>query len=111
VVSPSPFHLRNREHLAVVGCSSAVIHWDSPKLKGFIAWLLWGVAHVYLLVRFHNRFLVTMRWLWIYLTFQRRARLIAEDVSRDKHTNKEKAGAAEKEPGASRGLGTPRVHG
>jgi NADH:ubiquinone reductase (H+-translocating) len=41
-----------------------------------------GVAHIYLLVGFQNRLLVTVRWLWAYLTFQRGARLIAEDVSR-----------------------------
>jgi hypothetical protein len=41
---------------------------------------VWGIAHVYLLVGFQNRFLVTMRWLWAYLTFQRGARLITEDV-------------------------------
>jgi hypothetical protein len=64
------------------------------------------------LVGFHNRFLVTMRWLWTYLTFQRGARLIAEDVTRDvsKDTSR-KTGAAAKEPGASRGFDAPRVHG
>jgi NADH dehydrogenase len=81
--TPPPFRFHSRGNLAVVGRNSAVIHWDSLKLKGFFAWLLWGVAHVYLLVGFHNRFLVTMRWLWTYLTFQRGARLIAEDVIRN----------------------------
>jgi hypothetical protein len=66
----------------VVGRNAAVVHWGSFKLKGFIAWLVWGIAHVYLLVGFHNRFLVTMRWLWTYLTFQRGGRLITEDVVR-----------------------------
>jgi len=79
--TPPPFRFHSRGNLAVIGRHSAIVHWDSFKLKGFIAWLVWGVAHVYLLVGFQNRFLVTMRWLWAYLTFQRGARLIAEDVT------------------------------
>jgi NADH dehydrogenase len=78
--TPAHFRFHNRGNLAVVGRNVAVVHWDSLKLKGFIAWLVWGVAHVYLLVGFHNRFLVSMRWLWTYLTFQRGGRLITEDV-------------------------------
>lgn len=78
--SPPPFRFHSRGNLAVVGQNAAVVHWGRLKLKGFVAWLLWGVAHVYLLVGFHNRFLVTMRWLWTYFTFQRGARLIAEDL-------------------------------
>jgi NADH dehydrogenase len=45
-------------------------------LSGFIAWLLWGLVHVYFLVGFRNRIAVTMGWLWAYLTFGRGARLI-----------------------------------
>lgn len=79
--APSPFRFHSRGNLAVIGRNSAIVHWGRFKLKGFIAWLVWGIAHVYLLVGFQNRFLVTMRWLWAYLTFQRGARLITEDVT------------------------------
>jgi len=82
--TPPPFRFHSRGNLAVIGRNSAVVHWDSLKLKGFIAWLVWGIAHVYLLVGFQNRFLVTMRWLWAYLTFQKGARLIAEDTPWEK---------------------------
>ncbi len=110
--TPAPFRFHSRGNLAVVGRNEAVVHWDSLKLKGFIAWLVWGIAHVYLLVGFHNRFLVTVRWLWTYLTFQRGARLIAEDVTRDvsKDTSR-KTGAAANEPRASKGFDAPQVHG
>lgn len=84
--TPPPFRFHNRGNLAVIGRNSAVVHWGSLKLKGFIAWLVWGIAHVYLLVGFHNRFLVTMRWLWTYLTFQRGGRLITEDIIRTQPT-------------------------
>ncbi|WP_230530019.1 NAD(P)/FAD-dependent oxidoreductase [Microvirga roseola] len=73
-----PFRYRSRGNLAVIGRNSAVIEFDSIELKGFLAWMLWGIIHVYLLVGFQNRLLVTLRWLWAYLTFQRGARIISE---------------------------------
>ena len=46
------------------------------QLHGFIAWLIWCVAHIYFLIGFRNRLVVAMNWLWNYLTFQRGTRLI-----------------------------------
>ncbi|MHC2017772.1 NAD(P)/FAD-dependent oxidoreductase [Methylobacterium sp. CM6247] len=73
---PKPFRFRSRGNLAVIGRNAAVVQWDSVKLKGFSAWLIWGVAHVYLLVGFQNRLVVSLRWLWAYITFRRGARII-----------------------------------
>jgi NADH dehydrogenase len=53
-----------------------VVEWGSIRLKCFLAWLVWGLAHVYLLNGFQNRITVYLRWLWAYLTFQRGARII-----------------------------------
>ena len=50
------------------------------KLTGFLAWLLWSVAHIYFLIGFRNRLVVAMNWMWNYLTFQRGTRLITEIV-------------------------------
>ena len=75
---PAPFRFRSRGNLAVIGRNSAVVQWDGLSLKGFPAWLVWGIAHVYLLVGFQNRLVVTLRWLWAYVTYQRGARLISE---------------------------------
>ena len=76
--APQPFRFRSRGNLAIIGRNAGVVQWDHVKLKGFLAWLVWGVAHVYLLVGFHNRLVVTLRWLWAYVSFQRGARLISE---------------------------------
>ncbi|MFH6784047.1 MULTISPECIES: NAD(P)/FAD-dependent oxidoreductase [Methylobacterium] len=76
--APAPFRFRSRGNLAIIGRNAGVVQWDRVKLRGFPAWLVWGVAHVYLLVGFHNRLVVTLRWLWAYVSFQRGARLISE---------------------------------
>ena len=45
-------------------------------VSGFLAWLLWSVAHIYFLIGFRNRFVVALNWAWSYITFERGSRLI-----------------------------------
>jgi NADH dehydrogenase len=70
------FRYRNYGALATVGRSRAIAQFDKLKLSGFLAWVLWSVAHVYFLIGFRNRFVVALNWAWNYITFQRGSRLI-----------------------------------
>jgi NADH dehydrogenase len=70
------FRYRNYGNLATIGRKSAVIDFGFLHLRGFIAWVIWSVAHVYFLIGFRNRLIVALNWLWAYFTFQRGARLI-----------------------------------
>lgn len=72
----SPFRYRNFGNLATIGRREAVVDFGWLKLSGRLAWLIWGVAHIYFLIGFRNRLAVALDWLWSYLTFQRGARLI-----------------------------------
>lgn len=74
-----PFRFKNRGNTAIVGRSAAVFDFGTRQLKGWLAWILWAVVHVYLLVGFEKRLLVSMQWLWRYLTYERGARLIIGD--------------------------------
>jgi NADH dehydrogenase len=71
-----PFHYRDFGSLATIGRKRAIVQVGRLKLTGFIAWVLWSVAHVYFLIGFRNRFVVAINWLWNYITFQRGTRLI-----------------------------------
>lgn len=62
--------------MATIGRKSAVVEIGRFRLTGFIAWLIWSVAHVYFLIGFRNRLVVAMNWGWNYVTFQRGTRLI-----------------------------------
>jgi NADH dehydrogenase len=53
-----------------------VIELPGLTLRGFVAWWLWGIAHIYFLVGVPSPVLVSFRWLWEYLTYGRGARLI-----------------------------------
>ncbi|MFO6448747.1 NAD(P)/FAD-dependent oxidoreductase [Erythrobacter sp. NE805] len=74
--APAPFVFRNRGNAAIIGRHAAVFDFGKRRLKGTLAWLLWAVVHVYLLVAFEQRVLVSIQWLWRYVTYQRGARLI-----------------------------------
>jgi NADH dehydrogenase len=73
---PPPFRYRHAGHLATIGRQSAVIEFPFLKLKGWLAWWIWGIAHIYFLVGVPSPLLVSIRWLWEYLTYGRGARLI-----------------------------------
>ena len=45
--------------------------------------MLWGIYHIYLLTGFDRRLLVTLQWLWLYVTYQQGARLITSAPERD----------------------------
>jgi NADH dehydrogenase len=74
--APAPFRYRHLGTMATIGRKSAVADFGRVRLSGFIAWLLWGIVHIYFLVGFRNRLAVLVGWLWAYLTFERGARLI-----------------------------------
>jgi NADH:ubiquinone reductase (H+-translocating) len=75
----SNFRFRNRGNTAVVGRNAAIFDFGRWTLKGRLAWMLWALVHVLLLVNFEKRILVSLQWIWRYVTRQRGARLIDED--------------------------------
>ncbi|HSG63992.1 MAG TPA: NAD(P)/FAD-dependent oxidoreductase, partial [Gammaproteobacteria bacterium] len=74
--APSPFRYRHAGNLATIGRQAAVIEFPTLRLTGWTAWWIWGVAHIYFLVGVPSPLLVSLRWLWEYLTYGRGARLI-----------------------------------
>ena len=75
---PRPFRYLHAGDLATIGKRSAVIDFGWCKLKGWVAWRVWGLAHIYFLIGLRNRFSVALSWLWIYLTGNRSACLITQ---------------------------------
>jgi NADH dehydrogenase len=74
--APGPFRYRHHGDLATIGRRSAVVELGRIRLTGLVGWWFWGIAHVWYLIGFRSRVVVSFEWLWSYLTFQRGARLI-----------------------------------
>lgn len=81
--SPAPFRFHNRGNTAIIGRHAAVFDFGWWQIRGALAWMLWALIHVYLLVGFQHRLLVAIQWLWRYLTYERGSRLIAEYPRRE----------------------------
>jgi NADH:quinone reductase (non-electrogenic) len=73
---PAPFAYKNAGNFATIGRGRAVIELPFMSLRGWLAWWLWGVAHIYFLLGVPSPLVVSLRWLWEYLTYGRGARLI-----------------------------------
>ncbi|MGH6998262.1 MAG: NAD(P)/FAD-dependent oxidoreductase [Phenylobacterium sp.] len=73
---PKPFRYRHDGNLATIGRTAAVIDFGKFAMKGFLAWVIWAVVHVYFLIGTRHRVLVALQWAWSYVTFGRGARLI-----------------------------------
>jgi NADH dehydrogenase len=73
-----PFCFSDPGEFAAIGRRAAIARIGRFYFKGFFAWVLWSVAHIYFLIGLRHRFSVAFSWLWDYLTFQRGARLITE---------------------------------
>jgi NADH dehydrogenase len=78
----APFHYKHAGSLAQIGKRKAVIELGRFKLRGTIAWWLWGIAHIYFLIGLRNRLQVAISWLWIHARDQRAARLITQGSSK-----------------------------
>jgi NADH dehydrogenase len=74
-----PFRYFNKGSLAVIGRASGVADFGRLRFHGFLAWLLWLFVHLMYLVQFQNRLIVFVHWGFLYLTFDRGARLITGD--------------------------------
>jgi len=75
-VTPLPFRYKHSGNLATIGRKSAVIEFPFINLTGYLAWWVWGIAHIYFLIGVRSPLLVAAGWLQQYVTFGRGARLI-----------------------------------
>ena len=75
--APRPFHYRDYGTLATIGRAKAVAEFGPVHLKGLPAWLLWAVAHIFFLIGFRSRVMVSLQWGFSFLADRRPGRLIA----------------------------------
>lgn len=73
-----PFRYHHQGSLAQIGKRKAIIDFGWIKLKGALAWWIWGIAHIYFLIGVRSRLNVAINWLWIHARNQRSARLITQ---------------------------------
>lgn len=71
-----PFVYHDRGAMSSIGRNAAVAYIRGRKLKGFVAWWIWLIVHLFNLIGFRNRIMVFINWAWTYLFFEYMVRLI-----------------------------------
>jgi NADH dehydrogenase len=74
----APFRYRDKGNVATIGRGRAVADVGFLHLSGLPAWLVWLVIHIWYLIGFQNRLLVTLEWTFSFFTHGRSSRLIVE---------------------------------
>jgi NADH dehydrogenase len=77
------FRYHDRGTMATIGLHRAVAEFGEKKFSGFVAWMLWSLVHVFLLIGFRNRVTVMAQWVWAYLTRAGSSPLITEYQQHD----------------------------
>jgi NADH:ubiquinone reductase (H+-translocating) len=74
------FSYRHMGSLATIGRKSALADFGFVRLRGAMAWWLWGIVHVLFLVGSRNRAAVVLNWIWSYVTYRASTRLITGEI-------------------------------
>ena len=70
------FEYTYKGSLATIGRNLAVADLPNGKLKGFSAWVLWSIIHLFTIVGVKNRLSVFLNWSWNYFTYDQSLRLL-----------------------------------
>ena len=76
-----PFRYRDKGSMATIGRNSAVASAFGMNFRGYPAWLVWLLLHLYYLIGFRNRIVVMLNWVWYYWFHERQVRLITRRES------------------------------
>ncbi len=78
------FEYNDKGNMATIGRAKAIFQKNNFKLKGFSAWFLWGIIHIFFLIDFRNRLKVMLEWFWYYVTFKPGANIIFHNLENEK---------------------------
>jgi NADH dehydrogenase len=76
-----PFRYRDKGSMATIGRNAAVASAFGLDFRGYSAWLVWLLLHLYYLIGFRNRIVVMLNWVWYYWFHERQVRLITNRES------------------------------
>ncbi len=70
------FRFKDPGSLATIGRNAAVASIGGLAFKGFAAWVVWLVIHLFQIITFRNKLAILLNWAWDYFFYERGARLI-----------------------------------
>jgi NADH:ubiquinone reductase (H+-translocating) len=77
---PPTFRYVDKGNMTTAGRGYGILQIGKLQLTGFLAWLIWLAVHIFNLINFENRVVVMLQWIWAYVAYQRRVRLITPSI-------------------------------
>jgi NADH dehydrogenase len=78
---PEPFRYRDLGKMATIGRNAGIADLAGGfQVKGVFAWLIWALVHVTKLPGLRNRLIAFLNWVYNYLTYDRKARMIVDTI-------------------------------
>jgi NADH dehydrogenase len=74
--APKDFEYKDKGSMATIGRHLAVADLPGIRLKGYIAWVLWSIVHLFTIVGVKNRLFIFLNWSWNYFTYDQSLRLL-----------------------------------
>ncbi|WP_353720575.1 NAD(P)/FAD-dependent oxidoreductase [Dyadobacter sp. 676] len=75
---PRPFRYKDKGTMAIIGVNKAVADLPGMHFKGFIAYFLWLVVHLFSLIRYRNRVKTFYNWMVAFFTRDQSLRFILD---------------------------------
>ncbi len=74
--TPELFQYHDRGSMIAIGRKAAGVAIGNHTFKGFFAWVMWLIIHLFNLIGFRNRLMVFTNWAWDYLLYERAVRYV-----------------------------------
>lgn len=72
------FKYKDLGMMATIGKYKAVVLSGPIKCSGILAWLMWGIVHIFFLISFRMKVVVFVEWIYLFFRGQRNSRLIIQ---------------------------------
>lgn len=81
--SAMPFRYKDLGSMATIGRNRAVVDLPNFKFKGFFAWVVWLLIHLFQIIGVKNKLFIFINWVWNYWTYDQSLRLIIKTESKE----------------------------
>lgn len=79
----TPFEYKDLGSMATIGRNRAVVDLPRWKFKGFLAWMMWLVVHLFQILGVRNKLIVMLNWMVSYFTYDQSLRVIIKSDKKD----------------------------
>lgn len=74
--------------MATIGKYKAIVLSGPIKCSGLMAWIMWGIVHIFFLISFRMKVMVFFEWMYYFFRGQRNSRLIVPRVKEEQKPDK-----------------------